>query len=53
MQIKAYILVHNIHAKFKPTNTLAFPFSKLRDEDPLLNQNNLAYKIDCSDCNER
>ena len=32
------------------TNSLSFLFSKLKDRDPLLNQNNLVYKIDCLNC---
>ena len=48
--IKKILFVHNIQATFKPTNSLSFLFSKLKDRDPLLNQNNLVYKIDCLNC---
>ena len=41
---------YNIKATFKPTNSLSFLFSKLKDKDPLLNQNNLVYKMDCLNC---
>ena len=44
------LFVHNIQATFKPTNSLSFRSSKLKDRDPLLNQNNLVYKIDCLNC---
>ena len=48
--IKKILFVHNIQATFKPTNSLSVLFSKLKDRDPLLNQNNLVYKIDCLNC---
>ena len=48
--IKKILSVPNIQATFKPTNSLSFLFSKLKDRDPLLNQNNLVYKIDCLNC---
>ena len=31
-------------------NSISFLFSKLKDKDPLLNQNNLVYKIDSLIC---
>ena len=48
--IKKILFVLNIQATFEPTNSLSFLFSKLKDMDPLLNQNNLVYKIDCFNC---
>ena len=37
--IKKILLVHNIHATFKPTNSLSFLFSNVKDRDALLNIN--------------
>ena len=34
--IKKILFFHNIHATFKPTNSLSLLFSKLKDKDPLL-----------------
>ena len=48
--IKKILFVHNFQATFKTSNSLSFLFSKLKDRGPLLNQNNLVYKIDCLNC---
>ena len=44
------LFVYNVHASFKPTNSLSSLFSKLKDKYPILNQKNSVYKIDCLIC---